>query len=834
MNTGIAPENTPIPPGKDRRPLDAFFAPRAVAVIGASEKPGSVGRTVFSNLLQSPFGGTVYPINPRRRSVLGVRTFPSVQDTPEPPDLALIITPAPATPEVIRQCAQAGVQAAIIISAGFYERGPEGQRLLDEVRALARAAGIRLIGPNSLGIMNPASGLNAAYNSAMARRGSVAFASQSGALCASILDWSLEVNAGFSAFVSFGAMADVGWPDILYHLGSDPHTKSIVLYMQSIGDARSFLSAAREVALAKPIIVLKAGRTPQGIEAGAKVPYFSRGEAMDDAVLDAAFRRSGILRVDDVQSLFQLAEALGKQPRPKGPRLLILSNAAGPGVLAADALTAAGGELTALSQDTLDALNRLLPPYWSKANPIDIVADASPERYTRALETASKDPGADGVLVVLTPQVLTQPTETARQIAALPPLKGKPLLASWMGGPAIREGDNLLNAARIPTFAYPDAAARVFNAMWRYAYNLRGLYETPAHAPEAADQRTAALQIAAAHAENRLSLNQEERRGLLEAYRIPTHAPAPGADGVPITLRSAIDPHFGPVLILSPAGALGMAPGSRALGLPPLNTTLARRMMEQTSLYRILARHFADTPALLDGLAEILVHFSSLVAEQHWIREAILDPLIVSPQGLTVQDSQVHLFDPGLPPASLPRLAIRPYPGEYLRTCTLKNGQHATLRPIRPEDEALLIRFHENLSQDTVYFRYLRMLTLDQRIRHDRLAEICFIDYDRAMALVALDETPQDTPTLLGIARMVRLPQPGAADFALLVADAAQGQGLGQALLAHLAQVAREEGLQRLTGTIHPDNRPMLRLCKKLGFTLQKPPGEEVSAVMEL
>ncbi|HWH68107.1 MAG TPA: CoA-binding protein, partial [Candidatus Sulfotelmatobacter sp.] len=362
-------------------PLDAIFAPRTVAVVGATDKPGSVGRTLVQNLVLNLFGGTVYPVNAKRPSVLGVRAYPAIAAIPEPIDLAVIATPASTVPGIMAECVQAGVRGALIISAGFSECGPAGAALEQQILAVAPREKIRIIGPNCLGLMLPHLGLNATFAKAMARPGSVGFLSQSGALCTAILDWSLRENVGFSAFISIGAMLDVGWGDLIYHLGDDPRTKSIVIYMESIGNARAFLSAAREVALAKPIIVIKVGHTREAARAAASHTGALTG---NDEVLGAAFRRVGVLRVNTIEELFEMAEVLASQPRPQGPRLLILTNAGGPGVLAADMLLGCSGQLAELSPETLGRLNQLLPRHWSQSNPIDLFDDAAPERYAQA------------------------------------------------------------------------------------------------------------------------------------------------------------------------------------------------------------------------------------------------------------------------------------------------------------------------------------------------------------------------------------------------------------------------------------------------------------------
>ncbi len=391
--------------------MEVFFAPKTVAVIGATERADSVGRAVLSNLLGSPFGPKVFPVNPNRSSVLGITAYSNVAAVAEQVDLAVIVTPAPTVPAIVGQCADAGVKGAIVISAGFKESGRAGAELERQILKELERGKMRLIGPNCLGVMSPFTGLNATFAGAMARPGNVGFISQSGALCTAILDWSLRENVGFSALVSTGSMLDVGWGDLIYYLGDDPRTRSILIYMESIGDARSFLSAAREIALTKPIIVLKAGRTEVAAKAAASHTGSLTGS---DEVLDAAFRRSGVLRVASISDLFDMAEVLAKQPRPNGPRLIIISNAGGPGVMAADALIANGGELAQLSKETMESLEQILPSHWSHNNPIDILGDASPKLYAAALEIAAKDPNSDGLLVILAPQGIRNRSYTKR------------------------------------------------------------------------------------------------------------------------------------------------------------------------------------------------------------------------------------------------------------------------------------------------------------------------------------------------------------------------------------------------------------------------------------
>lgn len=879
-------------------PLDFFFAPRTVVVIGATEKPGSVGRTIFWNLISNPFGGAVFPVNSKRSHVLGVKAYPRVAEVPDQVDLAVIVTPAATVPAVIGECVDAGVRGAIIISAGFKELGPQGAELEQQALAEARRGRMRIIGPNCLGVMSPVTGLNATFAAAMARAGSIGFISQSGALCTAVLDWSLRELVGFSAFVSIGSMADVGWGDLIDYLGDDSRTRSIIIYMESIGDARSFLSAAREVALSKPIIVIKAGRS----EAAAKAAASHTGAlAGSDEVLDAAFRRTGVLRVKTIGELFYVAEVLSKQPRPKGPRLAILTNAGGPGVLATDALIAEGGELAELAPATMEALNGILPREWSRGNPIDILGDATPDRYAKAVEIVAKDPNTDGLLAVLTPQAMTDPTQIAEQLKPFAKLDSKPILASWMGGADVAAGEAILNRAGIPTFPYPDTAARVFHYMWQYSYNLKGIYETPvlsADFEETASSRAKAEKIIeAARKAGRTILTELESKQLLAAYRIPTvetrvatdkasavrHAnelgypvvvklysetithktdvggvclnlqdatavrnayraieasvtekagrerfqgvtvqPMVRLDGYELIIGSSIDAQFGPVLLFGAGGQLVEVFKDRALALPPLSTTLARRMMEQTRISKALQGVRGRKAVDLAALEELLVRFSHLVVEQRWIKEIDINPLLASEERLIALDARVILHGPEASEEQLPRLAVRPYPAQYVAPWTMKDGTAVTIRPIRPEDEPLLVKFHESLSERSVYMRYFHMIALSQRVAHERLTRICFNDYDRELALVAEHKDPTSgAREVLAVGRLTRQHGTSDAEFAVLVADAFQGRGLGSELVRRLIDVARQEKIRRMTAEVLLENDAMQKICKGLGFRLE-------------
>ena len=637
------------------------------------------------------------------------------------------------------------------------------------------------------------------------------------------------------------------------------------------------------------------GRTEAAAHAAASHTGALTGS---DEVLEAAFRRCGVLRVNTLADLFYMADVLAKQPRPKGPRLAIVTNAGGPGVLAADSLIFNGGQLAELSAKSMDELNKMLPPHWSHSNPIDILGDASPEKYAKVAEIAVHDPNVDGVLAVTCPQGMAEPTQTAEQIKALAQT-GKPIIASWMGGPEVAAGRDILNRAGIPNFPFPDTAAKVFYYMWRYSYNLRGLYETPVlreESEEGPDRTAAGHIVQRARQAGRTILTEVESKQLLAAYGIPTvltvtasseseaaeraqeigypvvlklfsetitHKTDVGGvqlnlrdadavrrayqqiensvrekagaehflgvtvqpmvrlDGYEIIVGSSVDPQFGPVVLFGAGGQLVEVFKDRALALPPLNTTLARRMMEQTKVFEALSGVRGRKAVDLAALEELLVRFSQLLVEQPWIREIDINPLLASSERLLALDARVVVYGPEVKRDMLPRLAIRPYPTQYVKPWKMKNGEDVTIRPIRPEDEPLLIKLHQALSERTVYLRYFQPLKLSQRTAHERLTRICFIDYDREMALAVEHRREDGTPEIIGIGRLSKLRGTNEAELAVLVDDRYQHQGMGTELYRRLVGVAREEKLERVVSTILVENRDMRTIAQKLGFRLE-------------
>ena len=496
--------------------FERIFAPKNVVVIGASERSFSVGHTVMKNLLAAPFGGSVYPVNPKHSSIFGRKCYPSIENVPVSVDLAIIATPAKTVPRIIAECVQAKVFAAVIISAGFKEAGAQGIVLEEEILFHSRGR-MRIIGPNCLGIMRPATNLNATFAHGMALPGSCALISQSGALCTAILDWSLKERVGFSAFISIGSMIDVNWADLLEYFNNDLQTKSILIYMESVGDAYGFLSAAQKVSIRKPIVVLKTGRS---LEAAAAAISHTGSLAGNDELFSAAMERAHVLRIDSIADLFNYANFLAKQPIPKGLCLTIVTNAGGPGVIATDTLMETGGQLTVLSDSAIRSYDDLLAPYWSH-NPIDILGDASAKKFADAVQIAAKERASDGTLVILTPQDMTDPLKTAELLKPFAHLN-TPMLASWMGGDSVEKGKDILNQFQIPVFPYPDMAVQTFTSLGKYAKTQPSLEVETLEKFGSIDFQIANQIIHTARKENRVILNEWESKKVIQSFGIQT------------------------------------------------------------------------------------------------------------------------------------------------------------------------------------------------------------------------------------------------------------------------------------------------------------------------
>jgi acetyltransferase len=877
------------------QPLDAIFHPQTIAVIGAKDDRGSVGGTIMNNLRNGLFKGKIYPINPKRDHVLDLLAYPSISLVPDVVDLAIIVTPAVTVPKIIKECVEAKVKTAIIISAGFKELGEAGLKLEEEILSYARQGSLSIIGPNCLGIMNPHIGLNASFAKGIALPGQLAFISQSGAMCTAVLDWSWQEKIGFSSFVSIGSMADVNWGTLIDYFGSDPHTRSLLLYMETIGDARSFMTAAREVALEKPIIVIKAGRS----QAAAKAAASHTGSlAGSDEVFDAALERIGVLRVNSISELFSMASVLARQPLPKGPKLSIITNAGGPAVLATDATVLNQAEIAPLQPSIVNELSQFLPQAWSHSNPIDILGDADADRYAQTLKVVVKDEDSDGVLVILSPQDMTDATGTAESISKLVQSTNKPILASWMGGNSVKEGAELLAKAKIPVFNYPDDAAKAFALMWRYSQNLKTLYETPTTKSTVWNEEQAQMLVnqilLKVQSEKRTILTEFESKQILDLYGIPvvltkiakspqeavevanqlgypivlklfsetiTHKTDVGGvklnlntpddvliayeeiltsvsklkgaehfegvtvqkmikqSGYELILGSSTDAQFGPVVLFGTGGQLVEVFKDRALALPPLNKNLAQQLMQKTKIYEALRGVRGRKAVSLSKLEDILIRFSQLIVENKRIKECDVNPLLVSEDEIIALDARIVLHDDHIKDHELPPLAIRPYPLNYVLKTQLNNKESVVLRPIRPEDELLLVEFHHELSENSVRQRYLEFISLDQRVAHERLIRICFNDYDREWALVA-EINEKEKKKIVGIGRLSRLPGTSFALFTLTIVDAYHYLGLGTQFITQLLKIASQERIEKVYANILSENEGMLKICKRQGFIL--------------
>jgi acetyltransferase len=882
--------------------LSKIFRPRSVAVIGASAKEASVGRTVLENLQQAGFAGDIYPVNPKYDSLLGLPAYRSIRELPTAPDLAIVATPAATVPGIVRECGERGILGIIVLSAGFREVGEAGRAIESELEAeVAKLPGMRLLGPNCLGVLVPHSRLNASFAATMPNPGRTAFISQSGALCTSILDWSLAEHVGFSHFVSIGNAMDVKVGDLIDYFAEDPMTDSIVLYVESVTEARRFMSAARAFTRTKPIVVYKAGRFAQSAQAAASHTGAMAGV---DEVYDAAFQRAGIVRVYQAEDMFDCAELLARHSTPRGPRLAIITNAGGPGVMATDELLERRGTLAELSPETLRALNDSLPPQWSHGNPVDVLGDAGPERFARAVDVVLADENVDAVLVTLSPQAMTDPTATAELVAKSAAQSDKPVLATWMGGQSVEPGRELLARANIATYDSPDRAVRAFMYLVSYRRNREILYETPREVPlnGSVDAAQAREQIDQLMAAGRETLTEIESKALLESFGIPTTRPRPAyspegavkiareigypvvlkvhspqilhktevhgvvtgissdeevsrvfeqvverahrmrpdadvtgvtiqpmvssGEGVELIVGAKKDPVFGAVMMVGAGGITAEVLHDQALELPPLNERLARRMLESLRIWPLLQGYRGRSRLNVDQLVEVLLRLSYLVADHPEIAELDVNPLLVMPDATTALDGRV-ILDLSLTktkPRPYAHLAIRPYPQEFVMSTTLDDGTDVLLRPIQPEDEPMWHRLLADCSQRSIWLRFRYLF---KETTHEMATRFCFVDYDRTMAIVAEIGDEEDRK-LIGVGRLVADADHRSAEYAVLVADAWQGRGLGNLLTDYCLEICRTWGISRVVAETTADNQRMQRILSRRDFTRKEASANEI------
>jgi len=879
--------------------LETIFNPRVVAVIGASEDADSVGGRVFQNLTSGSFEGTVIPVNPKHDQVAGHKCYPSISDVEATVDLAVIATPASVVADIVRQCGEKRIGGAVVLSAGFGETGEAGRGLEGRLRDTAHRADLRFVGPNCLGIMRPGIGLNATFLDSAAPAGRLALISQSGALCTAIVDWAVPHHLGFSTIVSLGNAVDIDFGDVLDYLSTDPTSDAILLYVEGVKDARAFMSGLRVAARSKPVIVLKAGRQDRGSRAASTHTGALIGS---DAVFDAALERAGVVRAMTFGQLFAAAEMLSHNRRVGGNRLAIVTNGGGAGVLAADRAGDLGVALADLSRETVAKLDGVLPAYWSHGNPVDILGDAAPELYGTAVSTCLADKNVDGVVAMLTPQAMTEPTEAARAIVEVAHAhKAKPVLACFMGEVRVAEARELLSISGIPDFTTPERAVEAFSYLARFNLNQRLLLQTPG--PFSDDRKLpdvegARLIIESVLAGGRTMLSDTESKAVLSAFHIrcnPTREAAtaqealivaetvgfpvamkissldishksdvggvrtnimtaadlrlafddmvesvkaqrPDADIRGVTIEPMVvagdtrsflvgakdDPVFGPVISFGAGGTMTELLHDNAVALPPLNRVLAERLINKTRVSRLLGPFRNMPPVDKTVVEDVLLRISDMVCELPHIEELDINPLFVTADGAIAIDARIKVHRPQTSPVPYAHMAIHPYPAHLTTRSVLPDGAELIIRPIRPEDAEIEQAFVRNLSPEAKYFRFMQTI---EELTPEMLVRFTQIDYSREMALIAIVRDGGKEKEI-GVARYTINPDGKSCEFAIVVSDERQKQGIGSALMKGLMEAARSQGLRSIEGEILADNHRMIELMESLGFSSRPDPSD--------
>ncbi len=876
--------------------LNSVFAARSVALFGPSEDRQSVGGVALHNLLNDGFRGAIYPIAARHRRIQGQRAFRDLAAIGRPVDMAVIATPAERIADAIAQCGANGVGSAIVLSrdgAGIdNEAAPDRAELL----TVARDNGVRILGPDCLGVMRPAIGLNATFSRNRALPGDLALVSQSGALCTAVLDWAETQPIGFSAVASLGSATDIDVGDVLDFLALDYRTRSILLYLEGVGNARGFMSGLRAAARMKPVIVIKSGRHEASV-----APSLSHTGALvgADDVFDAALERAGAVRVNTVEQLFSAARILSGGYRVRGERLAVVTNAAGPAVMAADRAMDLEIPLSGSDHDSGDAAQTERVRNGPCTNPLDLGADADATCYRSALQGLASDRQVDGILAMLTPQALTDPLAVARAVTALPRNQQQPVIACWMGGRAVRAAREHLTEHRVPHFSTPEASVEAFGhlAAFRRSQELLLQVPTPLSDQASTDVTGARRIIEAALAQGREMLRTSEAKEVLRAFRIPVtearcaasadeavaaatalgypvaikvdspdithksavdgirlnvvdaeavraafagimesaaeHRPAAWIDGVTVEcmhrsvygrevmIGALRDSVFGPVVVFGSGGTSVEVIRDRAIALPPLDETIIRGMVGRTRVARLLER-FGSIPAVdIERLEQVLIRLSELVCELPEVRELDINPLVADERGLVAVDARIGVDRSPSATQRYAHMAIHPYPAHLATQWHLDDGTVLCVRPIRPEDAASTQAFVRGLSDQSRYFRFMHAL---HELSTELLVRYTQIDYDREMALIAIRETQEGPGGQVGVARYTANPDRLSCEFALAVADAWQGRGIGSYLMRRLMAVAAERGLAVIEGEVLAENTAMLALMRRLGFTLHSNP----------
>jgi acetyltransferase len=901
LQTAGEPSAQPGAPVSTYR-LDRLFAPRSVALVGASPRPGSAGHALLANLERAGFDGPIHLVNPRHAEIGGRTCVPTLAAIGSVPEVAIIATPPETVPALVEEAAGIGIQAAIVVTGGL-ARGPGGA--LEQVALAARARGMRLVGPDCLGVIAPRAKFDASFSARLAPAGDLALITQSGGIAAAMIEWGHRNGAGFSAVVSLGEKVDVDFGDCLDHFAQDRATRAILLYLESLTDPQKFMSAARAAARAKPVVVVRAGRhrprrEPPRSHAGAL--------ASEDAVFDAAFRRAGLLRVYDLDELFSAAETLSRVGPFVGSRLGLLTNGGGLGVLAVDRLADFGGRLSELAPQTVERLDAALPPGWSRRNPVDIMGDADAGRYAAALEALLHDPGTDAVLVMNCPTALVSSRAIAAEVAATikayraKSFRPRPVFAVWLDCDA--EAGAGFDALKVPHYATEVDAVRGIMHLVQYRQAQDALMETPPNLPDtfSPDAGAARRIVEGALAAGRRWLDPVEVTRVLEAYQIPVAPVRPAATpeeaarlaagfldqgqavalkvmsqqiahksdigGVVLNLSStsavvqaaramreriatlrpdatldgftvqpmihrprgrellaglATDPTFGPVVVFGRGGTAVEIINDRALALTPLDMKLAQDLVARTRVHRLLLGYRDVPPADIDAVALVLVKIAQLAADIPEITELDLNPLTADEQGVIALDARLGVE--AIPAGQRrrgpnPRFAVKPYPKQWERRLTLKDGWTVDVRPVRPEDERLYPDFFKHVTPEDLRLRFFAPV---KEFSHAFIARLTQIDYARAIAFVALDH---DTGELMGVVRLHTDPNHEEGEYAILLRSDLKGRGLGWALMKLMIDYARADGLRTVTGEILRENSTMIAMCQALGFTVGGSPDD--------
>ncbi|MGE5172090.1 MAG: GNAT family N-acetyltransferase, partial [Rudaea sp.] len=850
-----------------------LVSPASVALVGASEREGSLGRVVYENLLAGGFAGPMYAVNPRHASVLRQRAFSTLQAIGAPVDLAIIATPQGAVAQVLEDASAARVKVAVVMTSPSAIDSEAARRWSDDVAAAARRNGIRIVGPGALGVIRPGAGLNATYCAPSALPGRLALIAQSGAVATAMLDFATPLGIGFSSVISVGGAIDVGFGELLDLLLIDPQTDGIVLHAEEITDARGFVSALRAAARTKPVVVLKAGRS---LEAPATIP--------PDDVVDAALMRSGTVRVKTYMQLFAAARILARGRIPQGDRLAIVSNGRGPGVLAADSAADRRLELARFTEATARKLDALLEDDAPRTSPIDVHGDSPPSRLAEAVGIALDDPNVDAVVALHVPRPVQTGVAAARALADVARASTKPILGAWLGAIDRKEVHDALDAGRIANFYTPETAVEALSFLAEYRNNQALLLEVPPPQPEPVPPDLAPLETlrVALVDSARSELTCGETAQLLAAFGLGKYAvvdslaaarrasaklhfpvylerdaidtrsgarvarngraltrawedvagasidtatddppprivvrEAPRDHGdATLALGIATDRRFGPVLFVRPAGA--NAPVQRrALMLAPLNARLASDLVAQAG-----GAPEGLKAGVLDALVDALTRLSALACALPWVVTLELDPVVVSGRRLVVGGARIDVDPRRKLMRGYPHMAIHPYPVELIGDVTLADGTVLHVRAIRPEDAALEQEFVNGLSEQSRYYRFFYRLNA---LTPAMLARFTQVDYDRELALVALADTA-GAPAFVGVARYIANPDRTSAEFAVVVADAWQRRGVARILMRGLIVCAKRRGFSHLSGSILRANEPMIAFVRSLGFAIEDDP----------